>query len=199
LASAIFATLVFTSMTLAQEQTKHEVSIQGTGFFTNDTTGKGIRQHTTNSGGLLISHRYQINNWLATDGSYGYSRNTYQNAVTDGLDVQSNNNQFTGALVLTPVRLSKFKPFVLAGGGILNFDPVINHTTLGDLNIRLRSQSNGVFVYGAGTDFNLTERIAFRLEYRGLVYDRPDFGRANLDSGRTTHTAQPSAGIVFRF
>jgi hypothetical protein len=31
------------------------------------------------------------------------------------------------------------------------------------------------------------------------VYGRPDFDLASLQSGVTTHTAEPSAGIVFRF
>jgi opacity protein-like surface antigen len=194
----LFATLLFTSIALAQELPRHEISIQGTGFFTNDTTGKGNRQHTTNSGGLLISHRYHLNKWLATDGSYGYTRNTFQNSVFPG-DVQTMVNQFTGALVLTPRSFGVIKPFALAGGGVLNFDPVINHLQTEELGIRFRSQNKGAFVYGVGTDINFSNRLAFRLEYRGLVYDRPDFGQSSLNSGRTTHSAQPSAGIVFRF
>jgi opacity protein-like surface antigen len=198
LAITLFATLLFTSIALAQELPRNEISIQGTGFFTNDTTGKGNRQHTTNSGGLLISHRYHLNKWLATDGSYGYTRNTFQNSVFPG-DVQTMVNQFTGALVLTPRSFGVIKPFALAGGGILNFDPVINHFQAEEFNIRVRSQNKGTFVYGVGTDINLSNRLAFRLEYRGLVYDRPDFRQSGLNSGRTTHSAQPSAGIVFRF
>jgi len=32
-----------------------------------------------------------------------------------------------------------------------------------------------------------------------LVYNTPDFGLASLRVDRVTHTAQPSAGLVFRF
>ena len=32
-----------------------------------------------------------------------------------------------------------------------------------------------------------------------FVYEPPDFGLDALHSVATTHTAQPSAGIVFRF
>jgi opacity protein-like surface antigen len=205
LVATLFATLLFASIGLAQELPRNEVSIQGTGFFTNNTTGKGIKQHTTDSGGLLVSYRYQISRWIATDGSYGYTRNTFQNSVPQlfaagtGFDVQTDVHQITGALVLTaPRSVGPFKPFALAGGGVLNFDPVGNRN-VGISVIRASGQNKGVFVYGAGTDINLSDYIAFRLEYRGLVYDRPDFGFAFLNSGRTTHTAQPSAGIVFRF
>jgi hypothetical protein len=41
--------------------------------------------------------------------------------------------------------------------------------------------------------------VAIRAEYRGFVYNRPDFELAALNSQTTTHTAQPSAGVVFRF
>ncbi len=203
LAITLFATLLFTSIALAQEPSKHEISVQGTGFFTNDTAGRGINQHTTNSGGLLISYRHQLNKWLATDGSYGYTRNTFQNSSVffspDVFDVQTNVNQFTGALVFKPWSAGAIKPFAIAGAGLLNFDPVTNHTQAGGFNIRLSGQYKGTFVYGAGTDIDISDRFAFRLEYRGLVYGRPDFGRDSLNSRRTTHSAQPSAGIVFKF
>lgn len=199
---AVFTAMVFTSIALAQEPSKHEISVQGTGFFTSDTTGRGINQHTTNSGGLLISYRHLINKWLATDGSYGYTRNTFQNFAffnPNLNDVQTNVNQFTGALVFTPWSAGAIKPFAIAGAGILNFDPVTNHIQGGDFGIRLDGQYKGAFVYGAGTDINISDRFAFRLEYRGLVYGRPDFGQDSLNSRRTAHSAQPSAGIVFKF
>jgi len=47
-----------------------------------------------------------------------------------------------------------------------------------------------------GGDYNLTRHFALRADYRGLVYERPDFDLQALHSGPTTHTAQPSAGIV---
>ena len=60
-------------------------------------------------------------------------------------------------------------------------------------------QATGVFVYGGGADFPIVKHISLRAEYRGLVYNAPDFGLKNVGSNATTHTAQPSAGIVFRF
>src|SRR5262245_19094254 len=100
--AGMFVALMFASVSLAQEQPKNEVSLQGIGFFTNDTTGNGIRQHTTDSGGLLASYRYHFNRWFAADGSYGYTRGTYQNFAPGGsLAIQSNVHQITGALVAT--------------------------------------------------------------------------------------------------
>ncbi len=42
-------------------------------------------------------------------------------------------------------------------------------------------------------------RFTLRAEYRGFVYEPPDLGLDALHLGATAHTAQPSAGIVFRF
>ena len=60
-------------------------------------------------------------------------------------------------------------------------------------------QAKPALVYGGGADFGISDHLALRLEYRGLVYRRPDFGLPLLDSNTTTHTAQPSAGFVIRF
>ncbi|HKX30082.1 MAG TPA: outer membrane beta-barrel protein [Blastocatellia bacterium] len=198
LIAAIFTTLLLTSGVMAQEDSKNEVSVQGTVFFTNDTTGNGLTQRTTNSGGLLVSYRHHLTRLLSADGSYGYTRNTFQNLTSAGAsNIQSNAHQVTGALVLnSPWKLSLLKPFALAGTGVLNFDPTGNP---GGLVAGASGQNKGVFLYGAGADIDLNSRFAFRLEYRGLVYDRPDFGIAALNSGRTTHTAQPSAGFLVRF
>src|SRR5258706_298253 len=57
----------------------------------------------------------------------------------------------------------------------------------------------GAFLYGAGADYGLTRHFSLRAEYRGFVYKNPDFGLAALNTDSWTHTAQPSAGIVFRF
>jgi outer membrane immunogenic protein len=205
LVAGLFATLLFASTSMAQsasatqEFERNEVSAQGTGFFTKDSNKNGIRQHTTDSGGVLASYRYHFNRWLAADGSYGYTRNTQQNFTSDGeFAVQSNVHQVTGALVVTsPNKVAgSITPFGLVGAGAVVFDPTQN---LGGFLFGDRRQTKAAFVYGGGADINITDHLAVRLGYRGLVYKRPDFELFPLDSNATTHTAQPSAGIVFRF
>jgi hypothetical protein len=51
----------------------------------------------------------------------------------------------------------------------------------------------------AGSIITVTKHVALRAEYRGFVYNRPDFQLAALNSNVTAHAAQPSAGIVIRF
>jgi opacity protein-like surface antigen len=193
--------LLFASAAMGQESKwrgRNEVSVQGTGFFTKDSQGNGVNQHSTDTGGFLISYRYHFYRWLAADASYGYARNTQQNFTSGGaLDVQAVVHEATGALVVNlPRRVFRLNPYLLAGAGALIFDPTSN---AGQSAPGALSQTKAAFVYGGGADFAVSKHVALRAEYRGFVYTRPDFGLAALNSNVTTHTAQPSAGLVFRF
>jgi opacity protein-like surface antigen len=194
------AVLLLASSAKAQEDgfMRHEIDVQGTGFFTKNSQQNGTLQHSTNTGGFLVNYRFHINGWLAAEASYGYNRNTQQNFTPSGnFGVQTNVHEATGALVADlPVSFARMRPYVLAGAGALVFDPTGNNTGLVSA---AQSQARAAFVYGGGVDYRLMRHVALRLEYRGYVYDRPDFGIAALSSNVTTHTAQPSAGLVFHF
>jgi opacity protein-like surface antigen len=197
-AATLLGILVSASGAAAQEGRWQEIGIQGTGFFTKDSSGNGINQHATDTGGFLLSYRYHFNRWLAADASYGFARNTQQNFTPSSLfSVQANVHQASGAVVVTaPHRIFRLNPFVLAGAGALVFDPTGN---AGGFVSGALSQTRAAFVYGGGADYELSKHFMLRAEYRGYVYERPDFGLDELHSGATAHTAQPSAGIVFRF
>jgi opacity protein-like surface antigen len=196
--ATILGVLMCASGVMAQEGHWQEISAQGTGFLTKDSSGNGINQHATDTGGFLLSYRYHFNRWLAADASYGHARNAQQNFTSSGpFSVQANVHQATGALVVTvPRRVFRVHPYLLAGAGALVFDPTGN---AGGFISGAQSQSRAAFVYGVGADYDLSIHFALRAEYRGFVYGRPDFDLASLHSGATTHTAEPSAGIVFRF
>jgi len=192
--------LLVCSSARAQEDgfMRNEVAVQGNGFFTKDSQQNGTSEHSTNTGGFLVNYRFHFNGWLAAEASYGYDRNT-QESVTPGgnVGIQANVHQATGALVVNfPISVHRLRPYVLAGAGALVFDPTGN---AGGFVSGARWQGRPAFVYGGGVDYRLVRHVALRLEYRGFVYDRPDFGIAGLSSSITTHTAEPSAGLVFHF
>jgi len=194
------AVLLLASSARAQEDgfMRHEVAVQGTGFFTKDSNQNGTLQHSTNTGGFLVNYRFHINGWLAAEASYGYDRNTQQNFTPSGnFGVQANVHEATGAVVANlPVSFARMRPYVLAGAGALVFDPTGNNAGLISAAQR---QARAAFVYGGGVDYRLVRHVALRLEYRGYVYDRPDFGIDTLSSSVLAHTAQPSAGLVLHF
>jgi len=182
----------------SEETSKHEISFQGTGFFTKDSQGRGISQHATDAGGFLLGYRYHFNDWLAAEANYGYVRNTWQNFTNAGpFNVQANVHQATAALVVTPpFSVARLRPYLLSGSGALVFDPTGNS---GGTVSGAQRQAKAAFVYGGGADYELTKHLSLRTEYRGFVYKKPDFGLSNLNSDVIAHTAQPSAGIVIRF
>jgi outer membrane immunogenic protein len=184
------------SLSAAAQETRSEISVQGTGFFTKDTEGNGVRNHVTDTGGFLIGYRYNVNRWLAGEANYGYDRNTQIYFGNGSGRVQSNVHQATGEAVVKLPSFLRLQPYALAGGGALMFDPTGNAGgSLGGATW----QAKGAFVYGAGADYAFTRHISLRAEYRGYVYKAPDFNLASLNTDAWTHTAQPSAGIVFRF
>jgi opacity protein-like surface antigen len=199
MAIMIVGAISLLSVSATAQESRSEISVQGTGFFTKDSSGRGTLQQSTDTGGFLVGYRYHFNRWLAAEAVYGYDRNSQQYFSNAGLSrIQANVHQVTGGAVikLPNLRLLRAYPYVLAEGGALVFDPTNNR--LGAIPGAQR-QTVGVFAYGAGADFPILRHVSLRAEYRGLVYSAPDFGFRNLNTNSTTHTAQPSAGIVFRF
>jgi opacity protein-like surface antigen len=195
----IIAAFSMLAVSAVAQESRSEISLQGTGLFTKDTTGQGNAQRSTNAGGFLVGYRYHFNHWLAAETGYGYGRDTQQFFSTGGLSrVQANMHEATGGFVVNVPVPARFRltPYVLAEGGALVFDPTGN--AFGTV-VGAERQARGVFVYGGGADFPIVRHVSLRAEYRGLVYDTPDFGLRNLSTSTVTHTAQPSAGVVFRF
>lgn len=199
-AALIVTSMVFLfALSATAQEVRSEISLQGTGFFTKDSTGRGTRERSTNTGGFLVGYRYHFNRWIAAEGVYGYDRNTQRYFSLAGLSrIQANVHQATGGFVLslpTPARF-RLSPYLLAEGGALVFDPTGNRfgTVPG-----AQRQAVGVFVYGGGVDYPVVRYLSLRAEYRGLVYNSPDFGLSRLNTNTITHTAQPSAGVVLRF
>jgi opacity protein-like surface antigen len=208
--------LLFTSVARADEDSKQEVHAQGIGFYTKTSTSTGRRQGATDAGGFLVGYRYHFNRWLAADASYGRVRDTQRTitttpsllppitpilgpgprVITTTLPVQADVNETTAAAVVTIPSFGRLKPYALGGTGALTFAPT---RALGALTPGASTQSKAVFEYGGGVDYDFTRHFAGRIEYRGFVYKSPDFGLIALNTGTTTHTAQPSAGIVFKF
>jgi opacity protein-like surface antigen len=199
MAIMIAPAILLLSAGAAAQEARSEISLQGTGLFTKDATGNGMTQRGTENGGFLVGYRYHFNRWLAAEGVYGYGRNTQEYFAPAGLSrIQADIHQATGGLVVNLPSSARFRlsPYVLAEGGALVFNPTGN--AFGNVAGAQR-QSVGVFVYGAGADFPIVKHVSLRAEYRGLVYNTPDFGIRDLNTDKLTHAAQPSAGIVFRF
>jgi len=187
-----------TGVTLAQSG-HADISANLAGVFGQSVTGQGIQQTPTNSAGALFSLRYYLNRYAGVEANYGYTRNSqdYNFGFGNVVGVQSGVHEVTGAFVLRgghgPVR-----PFVLAGGGVLVFNPT--SSALNTTGLPLSRENRPAFLYGGGADIRLAKAVALRAQYRGLVYQAPDFhDAADLHTGVTMHTAEPTVGLVFKF
>ena len=174
------------------ETSRHEVSAQAFGSFVTGTTQDGIENNATNSGGVLGSYRYFFGTHHGVEANYGYSLNTQSYSSAAGtVGVKTYSHEVSGAYVFR-VPLRKLTPFALAGAGALIFDPK-------DF-AGASTQTRAAFIYGAGTDFNLSHHVFVRAEYRGLVYNSPTYDLSAMSGlDRVTHRAEPSIGFGYRF
>ena len=187
--------VLFATAAMAQVEQPSQISLQGTGLFTKDSNAGSTTQRATDSGGLLVGYSYQFNKWAGLEGNYGYSRNTQNYFGSFGQSgIRTDFHEVLGSFVFhIPVRVANVRPYALAGGGALIFNPVDNFTN------GIDRQTRGAFVYGGGFNFDVTRNFGIRSEYRGLVYKSPDFTQPALNLDKVTHLAQPSAGLYFRF
>lgn len=202
---------------------KSEVNVEGIAGITQSTNNFILPYSATIGGGFLAGYRYHVSPLFAVEGDYGFMRNT-QNlfdiaGLTNGLGVQTNVQELTGAVVLGPSGDHRFRPYALAGGGALFFRPTNNalNSVLGGignfggigntLGVSV-NQTRPAFLYGAGLDIGLTRSLALRAEYRGLLFKAPGLDipglssvpiLGSLTSNNFTHMAQPAVGLVWRF
>jgi opacity protein-like surface antigen len=190
--------IILLSLSATAQENRSEISVQGTGFFTQDTNGQGISRTTTETGGFLVGYRYHFNRWLSGEANYGYNRDTQRYFSAGGFSiVQSDVHTATADVVVgLPFRIARLNPYVLGGGGSLVFHPTGNP---GGFVSGADTQAKGTFLYGVGVNYALTRHLSLLAEYRGYVYKDVDFGVRALNTDSWTHTAQPSAGIAFRF
>lgn len=187
--------VLFSTAAMAQVEQRSQITVQGTALITKDSNTGFATHSATESGGFLVGYSYQFNGWAGVEGNYGYTRNT-QNylAFSGNSSVRADMHEATGSFVIhIPTRIAHVRPYALAGGGVLIFDPVDNFQT------GIDRQTRGTFVYGGGVNYDITRNFGVRAEYRGLVYKAPDFKVSALNLDKFTHLAQPSVGFYFRF
>jgi len=197
-----------------------DVALSVYGAFNGTTTGNNTVQSPANAAGGLLEVRHISHPWFGFEGTYSYNRanqNYSYGAVPLGAAcpssgctfpsgvISANAHEVTGdyiaALKLKP---TSFRPFALAGGGLLLNVPSSGQTYCSPLitactTVPTSNTTKPVFVYGAGVDWTLLPHIGLRLQYRGNLYKAPDLTKLFTSTGAFTHTAEPMIGAFFRF
>jgi hypothetical protein len=94
--------VILLTLGASAQEDRSEISLEGTGFFTRDTSSQGVSRTTSDTGGFLLGYRYHINRWIAAEGDYGFDRNTQKYFASLGESrVQANVHAVTGDVVAT--------------------------------------------------------------------------------------------------
>jgi opacity protein-like surface antigen len=164
------------------------------GAFSGTTTTNGVAQSPSNAAGALLEVRHISKPWFGYEGTYAFNRanQVYScpSCILKSGSISANAHEVTADYVAS-VKLLNFKPFALAGGGLLLSVPSGGQ-------ISTATSTKPVFVYGAGVDWGLLPHIGLRLQYRGNLYKAPDLTKLFTSSSAFTHTAEPMIGVYFR-
>jgi hypothetical protein len=176
-------------------------------------------QSPANAAGVLLEVRHISKPWLGYEGTYSFNR--ANQSYTDIFkcpgpecsykfngSVSANAHEVTVDYVASmKIKLTGFRPFALAGGGLLRDVPrsslvstcdIFNNTCQSFGGDNRSPTIKPVIVYGGGLDWGFLPHIGLRLQYRGNLYKAPDLTNLFTSTGAFTHTAEPMIGIYFR-
>jgi hypothetical protein len=140
------------------------------------TRGKGTQQSPASQAGGLIELRHIASPVLGFEATYSFHR-ANQTCTTD-----------LGALPCPSRLRSRGCPECAAASTVTTTSTSPTQTS-----------TKAVYGYGAGPDWGLLPHIGLRLQYRGNLYSAPNVTKAFLSTSAFTHTAEPMAGVCFRF
>jgi len=196
----LFAALfLLTAHAFAQDESRFDIGFNGAGLLSKSTQGNQVTQSPTQSVGVLLNFRLRVAPRGYLSLNYGRAKNSQKYAAPPfDYRIPDDVTEITGTYMQRLGGGEKLKPFVLGGAGALVFGPTdtfINGVSTPAGAVR---QARFAIVYGAGADYHLLSRLSLRVQYRGLIYQPPNFKVANLFTGGHGHIAEPSVGIVFR-
>lgn len=178
--------------------TRIQTSLSG---FQTFTQTQGIAP----TAGVLGTVRQQFRPWLGYSVNMGYTRvderYTLPTAFPGGNDLHIPSNLYE--LSLSYVAEKHLTPqltgFASIGGGAIialpiNRSPTPVSSSLAYIYPPVNFRPEGTT--GFGLDLRLAQHLAFRAEYRGLLYKNPDFGGLQKS---TTWTSEPTLSLVYRF
>ena len=213
---AAAALLLLTSLGLSQDKGHFDASINGAAVFTRASNGNGIQQTTTKGSDYFGTFRFKFKPKHSLVFNYGRAKNSQVYQSNFDFHVLTSISEYSGAYVYKLFDKGKFEPFVLVGAGALRFSPQSAWLILPDfvagvpnrvqINLKTTKQTALMYLFGGGVDYRLPWRFALRLQYRGILYNAPDFNvstvsgsSVNLATGSKAYMSEPSIGLVFKF
>ncbi len=157
-----------------------------------------IRLKSTLGTGLYLGYRYLLTANGAVEANYSYShftsKFTANSCCTYNARIYTGMQEATAAYVRT-FPFKKFNPFLEGGGGMLFFTPIGTKTTTYDTE---QTETLSV-LFGGGLAYQLSPSWDLRVQYRGQVFDTPDYGIKRYSTGRRYIMSQPAIGFAYHF
>jgi opacity protein-like surface antigen len=183
-----FALIVFVLTGTQAIQAQTDVAASLYGAFSGSTSANGTVQSPSNTAGVMFELRHISNPLVGYELNYSFS-NANQKYNLESVKA---NAQQVGADWFISLPILNFKPFVLAGGGLVFFDPKGGQPNVSD-------NTRPVFVYGAGVDWTFFPHLGLRAQYRGNLYHAPHLTKLANSTDQLTQSAEPMIGAYFRF
>ena len=220
LLNRIVAVVLGLGLLPAAASAQTDIALSGYGAFHQKTSGNETLQGPSDQGGFLVELRHIRNPLVGYEVAYGYNRANQGytfvppcpafGCASSTAAIPANQHEVTADWVVS-LKLLMFRPFVLAGGGVLVTQPqggTITTTSCGTINplcsqttsnAVTQVQAKGEFTYGAGVDWTVVPHLGVRLQYRGRVSKAPDLATAFSSTDSFTRTSEPVLGVFLRF
>ncbi len=118
--------------------------------------------------------------------------------ITGYSDVGSLNTrmyELTASYAFEGPRFKRFRTFGQCGGGALFFQPISAYFA--------KEETRPAMVFGTGVEYSVSPHLSVRAEYRGLLYESPEYQIASSGSYPQqrlyTVTNVPAMSLVYRF
>lgn len=180
------------------QESRQDASISFTGVFAPDINGLSVHpMHTTSTGGVLGSYRYDLTPRSQLELNYSWAQNSiaYNSPSFPQGRVHARQQELTGAYVYTR-SYHNWNPFVEAGVGGYMFTPILDYGTH-QLSTKQNTNIGGLF--GAGVAYELSPSFDIRVQYRGFVMKTPDFGQDGFKTNRYYVLMTPALGVAYHF
>jgi len=187
--------------TAAASSIQTDVGVSGYETFTSATSGLGTQQTPSNSPGGMVEARQIVNPLVGYELTFSFNPAKQAYAPKAGAcalvcqeppTTISANAIEIGIDYVVSKKIGRLRPFLVGGMGF--FITVPGPTPYGNNTI-----VRPTYIYGGGVDWTLTSHLGLRAQYRGNYYKAPNISLIYPATGVLTQTAEPMAGVYYRF
>jgi hypothetical protein len=185
----------------AETRWQTDVGVSGFPTFTSVTSGNGTQQTPANAYGGMLEVRQIFSPLVGVELAYSFNRSNQTYAPKTGAcglecaytttPITASSSQISANYVLSH-KVGNLRPFLV--GGIGFYITVPGPTPYGNV-----TSIRAVYDGGGGLDWDFTQHLGIRIQYRGNFYKAPKISAIYNPTGVMTQTGEPMGGVYYRF